>query len=267
MNQEDLKTKIVNDIKKSGFLAEMKANEILVKNGWTNTHNSQTFHDKDMDKSREIDITAYNIHINEAKDIRFGVHLIIEVKKSEKPWVVFCQDYKNKRHRGLGWGILNFTDNVTSNQLTYNNINKENRFANHDFYGTSYHEAFKEPSETSQIYSALMTSCKAAVDIKKRNSWKKEDKKYDASKNHHIDFFLPIVVLSGKIFQATLDLEGEISVEEVDYVPVKLNYSSKNYKESSFYPEIVNLNGLKNHLQRIEKWHKYMFDEMLKNIK
>jgi len=267
MSENDLKSKIINDIKKSGFLAEMKTNEILVKNGWTNTHNAQTFHDKDMDKSREIDITAYDCHINETKDVHFGIHLIIEVKKSEKPWVIFCHDYKNNKHRGLGWGILNFTDNVTRHQLSYNNINQENRFANYEYFGTSYHEAFKEPSETSQIYSALMTSCKAAVDMKKRNSWKKEDKEYDSSKNHHVDFFMPMVVLSGRLFQTTLDIDGEINVEEVDYVPVKLNYSSKNYKESIFYPEIITIDGLKNHLQHIEKWHKSMYEAMLKNIK
>lgn len=264
---QELKTKILNDIKKSGFLAEMKTNEILIKNGWKNTHNAETFLDKDMDKSREIDITTFKIKNDAEKNISLGIHLIIEVKKSDKPWIIFSQEKKHISHNGLGWGILHFKDNITRHQLSYNDINLKNRHANSTLFGTSYYEAFKEPSESSQVYSALMTSCKAAVHEKKQNSWEIDDKEYDSDKDHHLDFFLPLVILDGIMFQSTLDKNGEINLEQVEYSPIKLNYSSKNYTETNFYPEIITLNGLKEHLDKIEEWHQSMFDSLIKKIK
>ncbi|WP_300978713.1 hypothetical protein [Flavobacterium sp.] len=263
---EELKKKILNDIKKSGFLAEMKANQILVKSGWQNTHNASTFLDKDMEKSREIDITTYKNKNDKEKNISLGIHLIIEVKKSDKPWIIFCQDRNAPINRGLGWGILNFADNVNRQNLQYNDINLKNRHSNSLMFGTSYYEAFKEPSESSQVYSALMTSCKASVFKKKQNSWEIEDKKYDPNKNHHVEFFLPIVVLEGLLFQSTLNEIGEIQLNQVNYAPIKLNYSSKNYKESTFYPEIVTMDGLQEHLEKIDEWFDSLFIALKNNI-
>lgn len=268
MSLDELKSKILKDIRKSGFLSEMKTNAILIKNGWTNTHNAETFLDKDFNKSREIDITAYKVKYDKAERLRIGIHLVIEVKKSDKPWIIFCQEKQSKIRRGLGWRILNFKDNITRHQLSYNEINLKNRHANSELFGTSYYEAFKEPSESSQVYSALMTCCKAAVHEQELNSWEVDGKKkYDATRSHDLDFFLPIVVLDGLMFKSILDNKGELDLTQVDYSPIRLNYSSKNYEETTFYPEIITLNGLKEHLENIEEWHQSMYDSMIKNIK
>ena len=222
MSYEELKQKILKDIKKSGFLSEMKTNEILINNEWTNTSNAETYFDKDLNKSREIDITAYKVKYVKERDIRLGLHLIIEVKKSEKPWVIFCHDKSAKVHFGLGWGILNFSDNVTRHQLSYDEINSKNRHFNSKYYGTSYHEAFKEPSENSQIYSALISCCKAAVHQRELNSWDIEDKNgKENSKNYDLQFFMPIVVFDGLLFQATLDSKGELDLAKIDYSPIR----------------------------------------------
>lgn len=267
MNQDDLKTKIIKDIKKSGFLSEMKTSAMLIKNGWSNIHAAETFLDKDFNKSREIDITTYKAKYDKEYKISLGIHLIIEIKKTSKPWIIFCQESHSTIYSGIGWGHINFADNITPSQLSFDDINLKNRHANSHLFGTSYYEAFKKPTDNSQVYSALMTCCKAAVHSKKLNSWAvEENKKYNANKNHDLDFFLPIVVLDGLMFQSTLDTDGEISLKEVDYSPITLNYSSMNYKETTFYPEIITLKGLKTYLEDIDKWRTSMYNSLKRNI-
>lgn len=267
MNHNDLKSKIIQDIQKSGFLSEMNTSAILVKNGWLNTHNAETFLDKDYNKSREIDITTYKAKYDKDFQIKLGIHLIIEVKKTNKPWIIFCQEKQSIIYIGLGWGCIHFADNITPNQLSYEQINNKSRQANSDLFGTSYYEAFKKPTENSQVYSALITCCKAAVHLQKLNSWAvDENKKYSGNKRHDLDFFLPIVVLDGLMFQSTLNTDGKISLKEVDYSPIRLNYSSMNYKETTFYPEIITLKGLKTYLEDIDEWHTSMFNSLKRNI-
>ena len=68
------------------------------------------------------------------------------------------------------------------------------------------------------------------------------------------------------MFQSTLDNNGEISLSEVDYSPINLNYSSKNYKETTFYPEIITLKGLKTYLEDIDEWRTSLFNSLKRNI-
>lgn len=257
---KDVKDKILEDIKKSGFLSEMQTTSLLLKNGWNNISNAKTYLDKDQGKSREIDIIGYKVKYNdsELKSLRVGIHIIIEVKKSEKPWVVFCQEKKPRLYFGLGWGIINLRGNITSKELSYGEINSENRHFNSEIFGTSYYEAFKDPSNKSQIYSSLISSCKAAVHQKEMNQ-----KAYvEKSNGYEVDFFLPIVVLDGVLFNSTLNESGDPILSETSYSPIQLNYSSNNYDHSFFFPEIVTLKGFCDHLKAIEKWHQNIFDSI-----
>jgi hypothetical protein len=265
---EELKKKILKDIDKSGFLSEMRTNSVLLKYNWTVIENAGSFHDKDSNLSREIDIIAYRVKSDANDKLQVGIHLIIEVKKSIKPWIVFCQQKKSKYDYGIGWGLLNFKDNMTIKQLSFDTINIKNRHANFEKVGTSYSEAFKKTNESSQIYSALMSCCKAAVFVKENNSWKIEDtQKYDPKNKHYVDFFLPIVIIDGLMFHSVLDEKGEPDLYESDYSPILLNYSSLNYEESTFYPEIITLKGLEEHLNLIEEWHESMYKSILNKIK
>jgi hypothetical protein len=197
--------------------------------------------------------------------VNVTVHLIIEVKKSEKPWIIFCQKRSTRQHGFLGWGILNFRDNLPKGRLLSKTINLQNRYANSNSYGTAYTEAFKNTSETSQIYQALIGSCKAAVHVKDMISY--EVGPYNPLDDHDVDFFLPITLLDGVLFKAELDNDGEIELVEAEYCPVQLNYSSQKYTENIFFPEIVTLNDFENHLKKVEIWQKHIVNSIVEKTK
>lgn len=90
MNDE-LLNKIKKDLQKSGLASELKVRNIFQESGWS-VSGGAAYLDKGEGKSREIDIVAHHGDIVKkgTKTIIYnGFRVYAEVKKSEKPWVVF----------------------------------------------------------------------------------------------------------------------------------------------------------------------------------
>lgn len=90
MNDE-LRAKLSEDLKRSGFYSEMRVVQMCVLRNWE-CHGSFTYYDRDEKGTRECDFQA----ITGAADVRQGkgliklfVRLLGQVKKAERPWIVF----------------------------------------------------------------------------------------------------------------------------------------------------------------------------------
>ena len=92
------KDRIIRDIEKSGYPLEIKATSVLESNGW-NVLNQEGFLDVETGKWRTIDMVAWkNVNIPDSLVYeRLHVSLIIECKKSSKPWVFWIRDKKGLR--------------------------------------------------------------------------------------------------------------------------------------------------------------------------
>jgi hypothetical protein len=87
---------IEKDMKLSGFPLEIEATAVLKKNGW-HVRNQVYYLDKDEGKPRSIDIVVHKaFYENYAVHDRLHVSLIIECKKSVKPWVFFTSPKKGQ---------------------------------------------------------------------------------------------------------------------------------------------------------------------------
>lgn len=81
--------RIKRDIALSGFPLEIEVSSILRNDGW-NVRNQVYYIDNEEGKPREIDIIAHKAFFERMGDYdRFNISLIIECKKSDKPWVFF----------------------------------------------------------------------------------------------------------------------------------------------------------------------------------
>jgi len=98
MTEDNEKEKIIGDIEKSGYPVEIKATSILESNGW-NVLNQQVYLDTETRKWRPIDIVAFkNVKLPDYSIYeRLHVSLIIECKKSAKPWVFWVRDKRELR--------------------------------------------------------------------------------------------------------------------------------------------------------------------------
>lgn len=278
----ELKDKILKDIEKTGFVTELKTVSTLIKNGWSSEH-SVTYEDKDENRSREIDIVATKAEYIRELGFRLTFYLVIEVKKSERPWIIFTT---NARFATLGWRIMNRSSNIHKLQIVEGfkeaghympildvDCIKENSIREFTFrVGKAFHELEKSSGDKSKIYEALMSSGKASHYLKHRF---KQDSlaDFDINKEVDIQIYLPIIVLDGLLYEVFTTHQGEIDTQEKDFIPVEMSYSSPNYREGSwdteFFPDIIRFDYLNNHLENIETWRtsmKIRVCEILKSL-
>ena len=90
-------------------------------NGWSARH-GMTFEDKDENRSREIDIVATKVEYLKEFGFRLVFYLVIEVKKSERPWIVFTTN--QQFNTSLGWLVLHNSKNTL--KWTVSEKHKEN---------------------------------------------------------------------------------------------------------------------------------------------
>jgi len=88
MKKSNEEEKILSDLERSGYPLEINATSILESNGW-NVINQEGYFDLESNKWRTIDIIATkNIALPSLSAYeRLHISLIIECKKSDKPWV------------------------------------------------------------------------------------------------------------------------------------------------------------------------------------
>lgn len=258
---EELKTRLAADIQKSGFGSEMKALQLIKKAGWQAT-GSVHYLDLDTGATRESDIEAHYA-CAEASDDERTLHyqsflsLSIEVKKSERPWIVF-KEVPNYPFELYGGGSeLMFADGLRSTKAGLRHTIGETSLALiSGWYGNGMHEAFKSPDQPSRWYSAFVSVCKAAEHELKKNSWAIDEKK---PIDHHpyLWFSRPVVVLDGSLVSAKLDENDELLLEEERWCSVKFAYNSPHYRRSKYFVDVVTLDALEDFLrEQTERNHK-----------
>ena len=87
-NDEEIQ-KIEQDIRLSGFPLEIEVSSVLQKDGW-HVRNQVFYIDDEEGKTRTVDVIAHKAFFEKIGDYdRLNMTLVIECKKSEKPWVFF----------------------------------------------------------------------------------------------------------------------------------------------------------------------------------
>jgi hypothetical protein len=276
----DLKEKILEDIEKTGFVSELKAVSMLIKNGWSAEHGT-TYEDKDENRNREIDIVASKVKYVNELGFRLTFYLVIEVKKSTRPWIVFTT---TPSFATLGWRVMNRSYNIYKwvesdkfeaggHQMPILDVDcvRENSIREYTFrVGKAFHELEKSPTDKSKVYEALICSGKAAHYLRHRFE-REQLKDFDVNKEVDIQIYLPIVVLDGLLFEVFTNHSGDIDVQEKDFIPVEMSYSSPKYREGNwdteFFPDIIRFDHLSKHLENIETWRLTMIDKISEILK
>ena len=251
--------KLIEDLEKSGFGAEMRAIRVLLSNGWE-CSGSSYFMDKDIEKTREIDIVAHHWikrqHADDDVTVSF-FFIVAEVKKSEKPWVVFTSKLdKDRFWIGCAWNNLakvncrnEFHKEITEVLPNYSLLTESDSIA----YGI--HESFKPPSDSSRWYSAFVNVSKAAESELELNSsfFAETEKVSENAKFREFLFVQPVVILDGLLLSAELGTAGDIRLTEINEVPTQFRFQNNNYKRHHYRVDLVRLTHLDKYLERCKK--------------
>jgi hypothetical protein len=85
----------------------------------------------------------------------------------------------------------------------------------------------------------LISVCKASW-YYADSIYSNEDNVFDPEKITAMHFYIPVIVLSGKLYDVSLKEDGNADLVKSDYIKTQLNYSSPNYQNDDLeFPLIL----------------------------
>jgi len=264
---ESLRDKLLKDINKTGYPIELQVGDIFSRDGW-NVEYNRYYLDREEQKGKEIDISAYTAKSEKSGEQNISMvslHIICEVKKSsEKPWVIFST--KRQFVEGVGWARLHYSQGVGPDILPYDRIERSSSLDEFSRFGRSYYEGFKQSSDHSQIFKALISSIKASEDClaKTQEAFRRSDQLDEQDKL--VGFIEPMIVLDGLLYECYLSEKGELELDEIGYIPISCGYISSEYVRRDHLVDVVTIKELPNLLKCKRKWVADMCHCVLKAI-
>lgn len=247
---DDLHGKLLSDVLRTGFPAELKTRAALAEAGWQVTGNTY-FLDLDEGKGRELDLEAHiNSYDHEGEpSVCVWSTLAVEVKQCDKPWVVFSSPREDLDT--AGYRLLHHDSNITSQMLPYEVLIEKQPDVRRDRIARSGHVAFSKGENSSVLFGALVSACKAAHSMHRSAAAHKEAYSDDSL---DLCFYTPVVVLHGRLFECFLDESGETTVVETDRIPFNLNYLSSSYEARTYFAAIVTSDALGDYCNAHRGW-------------
>lgn len=263
----ELEDRIRADLSKAGMLSEVLAQKTFDSAGWS-VRGPGAYFDREEEKSREGDFYATSVlsaNDNDGASVHSEFSVVAEVKKSERPWVVF------KRHlaavdRGCGWNNLIARVNMPcSSAKIFPYLSEYSLLNVVGWEGTGIHESFKSPDQPSKWYSAFVSSLKWASQMRDEIGPDSGEIQKDLKSNPtEFYFFQPVVVLDGLLFCAELDEHSQIQISEIALAPFRFSYESKSYERSSFRVDLVTIDGLREYVDLQKKRHQSIMNGLVK---
>lgn len=265
---ESLETKILEELRKTGFPTEIISARVMEMYGWAVLH-SLSYLDEAEGRSREFDIRAFQKwpvhHGGDAGHFDVNVYLITECKRSDKPWVFFTtpqtHDYDEEarliKTRTLSRIFWNDTVG-TQPLIPFQELRGIHHYFMEPRRARTYYEPLKrqEQAEHGQaIYPAIMAATKATLfHQNKDNPWP-------------MGIFYPLVIFNGRMFDARVATDSDIELQPVEYVQVAHHYIESagvrnglamrgSLQQHEFIVDVVTPSYLHTYLMQLEREHR-----------
>lgn len=243
---EQLKKELVENLRTSGFYSEMMAIRACRVAGWK-CRGSFTYFDKDERTTRECDLEAVRKWQKLRPD---GSHIMItacvigQVKKSERPWIVFADRDAGHRFED-GLENLLYVSEEAARWKVGGALRGKSPALEDGWTGAGIHEAFKKPGDKSNWYSAFVSVCKACETA--------FETIVPGNTGSFVQFVKPLVVLDGLLIAAELADDATPVFTEADHAAFRFEYRSDRYDRAAYYVDLVTLAGLPRYLERTAK--------------
>lgn len=222
---ENIREKIKDEIKKSGFPLEIDILQICSKQGLEFEHHIQYDY---KENKKEIDIyTSYFEVLKGRNKQATKTSMIIECKKSKnKPWVFFSLG--EKKNVDLVFNLdyeSGFNVHLAESEHTSligkikHNLKKNHYFNKEVPQCISYIEAFKKTDYPSDIHKGI-ESVLSFLNYRLST----------IPKNFLIytEFLYPVIILEGRLFEAAVKGD-QIDLEEREHIQLLIKYNLKTY--------------------------------------
>lgn len=231
-DEPGLADRVLKELERTGYPTEIMAASFLEQQQWGVIHNP-TYLDESEQISREYDVRAYKGVEREAGGRRLvlGIYLILECKKSDKPWVFFTTstDQNIKKGHRLGkliqspydhnrhifWSEYAGQPSIISDDdwRSFHHYFQQERWAR------TYYEPFKgqDKSDTSpMIYGAVSSATKAVM----------FNLTEQGLSNEWVPIYYPVIVFDGNLFDARVHGKEETELVASDHIVLKHQYTT-----------------------------------------
>ncbi len=257
--EDDLQTKILKEVTKTGYPVELRVGSLLSSYGWGVDHNKY-YLDMDEHKGREIDISAFiSLTIEE---LCIALHLVCEVKHSNKPWVVFSTEMRDLILEVLIWSDLNYGKGIERRDLTDEELEILSPITKSKRIGRSYCECFKKENEKTAIFEALTSVVKASEYCLERN----EAATKEVMKGKYLHFIEPVIIFDGLLYDVHIGAESKLEIQEIEYIPISFGYISPTYKRRRYLVHLLTEKMLPIFESKQRAWIKRISNSLQKRL-
>ena len=206
--------------------------------------------DEDEGKYKETDLMALRIlehTFQDGKELEVYYQIIAEVKKSEKPWIVFKESFEGRYRPSDAWNNLISTNNVSIYKSKLSRaLRSGSLYSILNWKGYSIHESFKKPDTHSRWYAAFVSVCQAAEHMF-------ANIEQQGFGEYELTFIKPVVILDGILVAASLTEGGELLLEEVQFAPFeflhKFKKSDRKVAKDRYRVDVVTLSSLSEYIK------------------
>ena len=250
-----MEKKLLEWFNKTGYPLELWTESILSKYKFQ-TVNSALYKDEENDIFREIDLTASRAWYKSDKDPSISINLIIECKKSDKPFVLLSN--KNQEIPKANFNNYYGTKDFVTRILFGNNstsIDLPGKSSN----GFKLTQGFVKGDET--CHKAINTIIKSFIDYLKNEE---ENLEFFVEHNDH-SLTLPILLIDAPFYELRTDENEKLQIEKIDSgVISSITHLSKFYPDSFPIP-IITKDSFEEFIKGIEKSGAGILSHLIKN--
>lgn len=268
---KSLEQAITEDLQRTGYPTEIVCASKMQDRQWSVTHNP-SYWDSEENQSREYDIRAYKSWTSDSQTATVGVYLIVECKKSERPWVFFTTLEKHnypRLGRYIKFRSLKYSPFTAIDQEHSIIGDDELRSIHHYFQFNKQARTFYEPlkqlekaAHSPTIYTAVMSIIKATL-FHLRDT---------PIADTVFPIYYPVIVFSGSLFEAFVNPDKTIDLSPTQYVQLKYSYFQHEPKHStwsdqqSFTIDIIHEDFLSSFLSTLNMEHEVIANRIGRSI-
>lgn len=251
-----MEKKLTEWFNKTGYPFELWTEALFTKYGFR-VENGNLYQDQENQEHRELDLIASKDWSSEDGSIDFVLNLLVECKKSDKPFIILRSTTAQKAQ--VSAGSYYCVDDVHLIPLLLSNGNSRIALPGKTSQGFKLVQGFVTGDETPR--KAIHTL------IKSHNAWIKTDTNHV---DHHIkdnynSFALPILVLDAPLFELGTDTDGAISLKAIDSGVVDQLSHLTRAPHSPFPIPIIRKESLHFFIQEALKYGKEQYDHLVAN--
>jgi hypothetical protein len=240
----ELSNKLIDWINKTGYPLEIFAESLLARKDFK-VINSHIYHDDENNIFRELDLFAIRTWNNNNCSIYLEINLLIECKKSTKPFILI--NNHSLKPDSYSLGALYGTDDLL-NYLFLSGSPKNIPMPENYENGTKLIQGFVDNDET--IYKAMNTLIKSFNFTIKRENEFEEDYKKD---NVH-SICIPILLIDAPFYALQLNQMLEIELSEIESGIIEYLSHLNRYQLCPFPIPVIRKNQMSLFIESIEQF-------------